>query len=172
VPNFTDLDGIQIPATGLVAPFEWGVAVNNNFNALRPDIGIALRAATQSINDATDTEIIFDTEDEDDNNYIDIAGNPTRLTFPYDGIFLVVVECSFVSNSTGYRLIKLNKNGGGADKQFAITAINGIGTRVGLSIITPKTAADYYEAVIHQTSGGALNIDFAKISVSALRNDG
>ena len=169
--SYIDLDGIQIPATGLVAPPEWGVAVNDNFNILRPDIGIARRAANQTIGTAADTEIILDTEDEDDAAYFDLIGNPTRLTFPVDGVYLIEASVSFDTDNTGYRLLKLNRNGGGSDVTDIRNGVDGNSTTVRFTHITPRTAGDYYEMVVHQNSGGDLDV-VAKISVTILRNDG
>ena len=146
--------------------------IRDNFAAVRPDTGIARRAATQSIPNTTKTVVTLDTEDDDTANFFDIAGNPTRLSFPYSGIFLVTSTADFASNSTGRRELSVEPNGGGAgDIGTNLNAVSGSNTQLHATQITIKTGSDYYELYVTQNSGGALNLSAAKISIATLRDD-
>lgn len=148
--------------------------IRDNFAAVRPDTGIARRAATQSLTNDTNTAVSLDTEDDDTANFFDIAGNPTRLSFPYTGVFLVIAAGTFAVSATNERRAGLEPNGGAvadvSDFRNAF-AQGGVGTNFSLIAITPKTGSDYYELFVYQNSGGALNLNDAKISVATLRDD-
>lgn len=148
--------------------------IRDNFAAVRPDTGVARRAAVQSIPANTNTVITLDTEDDDTASFFDIAGNPTRLTYPYTGIFLVNTNMSFAPNATGERKAGMERNGGGvadqSDFENAFTQ-SGASTTLDIPMVAPRTASDYHELFVIQTSGGALDLSSAKISVATLRDD-
>lgn len=147
--------------------------IRDNFAAVRPDTGIARRAANQSIANASEAALSLDTEDDDTASFFDIAGNPTRLTYPYTGIFLVVAEVAWAANTTGDRGIELERNGGGvADKTDYRGAYqrSGVATSQNITLIAPRSASDYHELFCFQDSTAALNVT-GKISVATLRDD-
>ena len=120
------------------------------------------------------TVVTLDTEFDDTANFFDLIANPTRLTYPYTGLFLVVTGLVFVANATGQRRAGLERNGGGipdADDRRAAYGESGLGTTLTFSMITPKIAGDFHELFVFQNSGGALDLGFAKISVVTLRDD-
>lgn len=164
----TTYNSMTTRAAGYVVPStEWNKIVNN-FDACRQVVGLVRRAAALAINNTSDTAITFDTQDVDDENYIDIAGNPTRITLPRDGNYLFDVEVQFESNNTGYRYVNMPRSGGASDFQMNFPAINGAITVVKFPFITGnRTAGDWYEIVAYQNSGGALNIT-ARVAVTMI----
>ena len=148
--------------------------IRDNFAAVRPDTGIARRTTTQSLTNDTNTVVTLTIEDDDTATFFDIAGNPTRLSFPYTGIFLVQAKGTFAPSATNERRAGLEPNGGSvADISDFVNAFaqGSVGTTFSLDTITPKTGSDYYELFVYQNSGGALNLNDAKISVATLRDD-
>ena len=146
--------------------------IRDNFAAVRPDTGIAKRSATQSIPNTTKTAISLDVEDDDTANFFDIVGQPTRLSFPYTGVFFVTVTADFASNATGRRELGVEPAGGGVqDIGTNLNAVNGTNTQLHAVIITKRSGGDFYEAFVTQNSGGALNLSAGKISVATLRDD-
>jgi hypothetical protein len=117
--------------------------------------------ANQSINDATPTFIAFNTETYDTDSYHDNATNPTRLTIPDDGWYVVAGSAVFASNATGYRRLQIFLNGiGFVGRPAALqNAVSGIATSISVtSAAVFLSAGDYLEFEVTQTSGGALNV--------------
>ena len=136
------------------------------------DTGIARRAAAQSIPNNTKTAVILDIEDDDTANFFDIAANPTRLSFPYTGVFLVTATVDFASNATGRRELGVEPAGGGIqDIGTNLNAVSGTNTQLHAVIITKRSGGDFYEFFVIQNSGGALHMSAGKISVATLRDD-
>ena len=74
---------------------------------------------------------------------------------------MFVINCSFASNSTGYREVYAYKNGTGGTilTQGTLTnATTGVQTSLQCSFIADLSVGDYVEAFVYQTSGGALNV--------------
>ena len=156
----------------LITAAIWNTDIVANIQAMRPDTGIARRQAVQSIDTSSDTFITLDTEDDDTVGFFDIATVPTRLTYPYDGVFLVVVGVGFEAGSTGLRRIEMERNGTDvADASAVMPALSSGETIVEMTLITPRSAGDYHELEVWHSQGSALDAT-AKISVATLRNDG
>ena len=160
---------IHNPATGTAAPATWGDGVNASLDLLAPNACLVRRAANQSVNDSSTTNISFDTEDIDDNSFY-AAGSPTKITLPRKGIYLFDVFVQFASDADGIRLVTLPRGGGAADRGMYMAAINGGDTSVIISFLTAERAAgDYYEVAVWHNAGGALNIT-ARVAVSLLQD--
>ena len=118
---------------------------------------IAGRDAWQSIPDATYTTISFDTEVYDYGNMIDIAGYPTRITIPADGIYYVSLALLWQVNATGRRDTYILVNGSTAplyksdvpSATQSTTQLHSGGIKL--------SQWDYLELKVYQNSGGALN---------------
>ena len=52
---------------------------------------VSRQLTNQLVSDSTITAVVFDTEDQDDDNYFDI-GQPSRLTVPRDGSYVVTLQ--------------------------------------------------------------------------------
>ncbi len=130
--------------------------------------GVASRGALaklstgESISNALNTAIPWDSTDHDTDS-IWSSGSPTRLTVIADVTRVrLQVGIDWAVNSSGIRQIFIRKNGGAlpseaSDARGAASAGSTIA-----AISTPVlevVAGDYFEAVVHQTSGGALDVD-------------
>ncbi len=125
--------------------------------------GVSLvKSAVQSVSNATDTAITWNTEDYDTDGYHSTVTNTDRITIPTGktGYFLVSSRVSFAGNATGVRSVTLRKNGStgviGVDmnNQTAGASAVCINDRVIYAV-----AGDYFHLNAYQTSGGALNTD-------------
>lgn len=130
-------------------------------------------SANQSISDATDTAVTFDTDTYDFDDIHSTTTNPSRITMLLAGKYLLTANIDWEDNATGYRQLKLLHN--------ATTAI-ALTTRVGSAtaganrqtIVTEYdfAAGDYLELFVLQTSGGALNVltnnDFSPVLTAVL----
>ena len=118
------------------------------------------RTTTQAITTATQTKISFDSVDSDDWNCWDLSPNPTRLTVPVTGRYIVTANVSFEAASPGHRAINIYKNNTTelARSDF-LPVSNSIDTH---STVTTHaltlTKNDYVELRVWQNSGSTINI--------------
>lgn len=119
-------------------------------------------SAALSIANTSDTPLTFDTEqwDHDPNGAIhDPSSNSGRLTCRTAGWYLIGACISFAANGTGFRQVALRLNG-----TTAIAIVNqlsvgpGDDTRLTVNTVYQMAANDYFEVLVYQTSGGALDI--------------
>jgi len=112
-----------------------------------------------SIANNTDTALTYNTENFDTNSYHDTSTNTSRLTVPTTGKYLITTCVGFAANAVGYRTAKIQKNG--------TTNVGAVGTnynpsatydvQMNSSVVVSATATDYFEIIVYQNSGGALN---------------
>lgn len=112
------------------------------------------RSASQTIPNDTDTVITFDTENWDTDNFHDNVTNPSRLTAPVTGYYLVSGVIRWAGNAVGLRQAAIYKNG--AVIAFASTSGNALEVAVHISEIAYLAQGDYVELYGYQTSGGNL----------------
>lgn len=132
-------------------------------NILSPDPGpidsLVYRSTAQSIPGVTYTAISFDAQTRNNIEAYD-GGAPTRLTVPNNITKIRLFgQAEFAGNATGARGVQIRKNGttGVAYQQTgnagaAISSI--IPVRTTVLAVTP---GDYFELLVYQASGGALN---------------
>lgn len=133
-----------------------------------------------SIANATWLPVTFTSQDYDTTGDIFDAGTPTRLTIPKDGFYLVRSEVQFDGSTTGTRWLALVKNGtidnatgsptagGTLISTFALGGVPGADTRLQAAAEIELADGDYVTANIRQSSGGALNIENAFLSIFRL----
>lgn len=116
------------------------------------------RTTNQSIANATNTMLSFDSEIFDVGGYHDNAVNPTRLTAPVTGYYLVGGHCEWDNGGTGNREVNIFQSGTTRVAKNRV-ALNGVTTYdlVEATLIF-MTAGDYVEMEVRQTNTGALNV--------------
>jgi hypothetical protein len=121
------------------------------------------KSAAQSLSNATDTAITWDTESFDVGSYHSVATNTSRITIPAGkaGYYLLNAQLLYGANATGNRVISVRKNG----SNISVTppGYGGNITITGASVIyqtsiVSAAVADYFEIFGSQSSGGALNV--------------
>jgi hypothetical protein len=124
----------------------------------------ATRTSAQSISNASITAIDWTGTDAwDSNNLHDPASNPSRIVVPSGGnigAWILTGQVSFANNSTGLRSLYIYKNGGTRLKRVNAAGINiaSVGNYMEITAIDDAPAVgDYYELLVEQTSGIALN---------------
>jgi hypothetical protein len=131
---------------------------------------IVTRTTNQSIAHETYTTVSFDTVENDDWNCWDLTPNPTRLTAPITGRFLIHGAVVFAASNSGHRELRFKKNG---TEIYSITfqpVSNTVESHI--TVTTPTVAlakTDYIEMEVWQSSSGALDIlgtDVVKPSLS------
>lgn len=109
---------------------------------------------TQSIANATGTNITYNSEYYDTDNFHSTVTNTDRLTIPTSGYYIVTASIYWANNSTGLREIGLQKNGA-TIREAAHDNINA-NTQT-ITNISYFAANDYITLRAYQASGGALN---------------
>jgi len=114
--------------------------------------------ATQTINTSTATALTFNTVDQNTAGVFN-AAQPTRLTAPVAGTYVVTASVSWSNNANGIRELHIRLNGGTTN-----LAIVSAGPTVGNPAPEQNVATtchlnlgDYVEAVVWQTSGGSMD---------------
>lgn len=148
---------ITSPATGDKLAYNGTNWVNQAFRGAQVHT-----SANVSIPDSTSTAVAFNTEDYDTSTIHDNVTNNTRLTVP-SGVTKIRLSAGvkWANNATGRRSIVLNKNGAAFQGQGAMTVDAGASINHELNVTTgviAVSAADYFEVIAFQDSGGALNV--------------
>lgn len=125
-----------------------------------PGIGARVyRSTVQSLTTGTDTAISFNTE-RYDTAELWVVGQPTRLTAPIAGWYLIGGTIGFAANAdTNMRQLILYLNGATAIAGHNEPAVTGVVTRINAHAIYQLAASDYVEMVGRQNSGGNLNTE-------------
>jgi hypothetical protein len=152
VPSAARADVAQAVAAGAVGTTQVGAI---------PAVRVYAAAGTVSIPNASWRELSYPSEDFDVGNMHD-AVNPSRLTAPVAGKYLIMASCRWPKNTQGRRVMGLYKNGGSSITQnqvspyYETTAPAGLDVEQTVQSVTQLAAGDYVTAAVYQDSGGAL----------------
>ncbi len=115
-------------------------------------------SATQNFADNGDYHnLVWDTKTFDEGNLWQ-AGDPNKLTIPYDGIWTVSCFISYAGDGTGNRRLQLTLNGNSLLR--SVRENLGVSLQVDLFVTSDfkLTKGDVLRGQGQQDSGGALNI--------------
>lgn len=120
----------------------------------------ASRSTSQTITTSTQTKIEFDNVDSDGWNCWDLSPNPTRLTVPVTGRYIITGNVAFEAASAGHRAISILKNN---TLELARSDFNPVSNSIDThSTVTchavTLTKGDYVEFRAWQNSGSDLDI--------------
>jgi len=114
--------------------------------------------STQSISNATQTAVAFDTETFDTDVMHDNSTNNARLTAKTAGKYLVTAHVGFAADGTGVREIHLNHSVAG---DIAVISRNAEANRtnyVSVATVYAMDVDEYVTCQVYQNSGGSLNV--------------
>jgi len=149
-----DAKGDLIAATAADTPAR--LAVGTNGQLLTADCSLT-KSAAQSIPNATETVITFDTESFDTDAFHSTSTNTSRITIPAGkaGKYLVVAQ--IMSNSaTAQTQGGMRKNGSGVFTYYAPK--DPTAPCVLINMIIDLAVADYLEIFVYQGSGSAKDV--------------
>ena len=117
------------------------------------------RTTDQTISNGTYTIITFDAETYDSDGFHSTVTNTGRMTVPSGkaGKYLISGFAGFGANASGYRLIRLQKNGS-TISYFSNLPFTGDTNTVQLSYAIDLAVGDYIEINAYQNSGGNIGI--------------
>lgn len=107
---------------------------------------------------ATVTEVEWNAETFDTDNYHDNTTNNTRLTVPADGKYLVTATLMYTANATGQRQARIHVNGSEVATNAYPTHQATYTPGVNISSVLDLSANDYVEIAGYQDSGGNLDL--------------
>jgi hypothetical protein len=123
-------------------------------------VGCALtKTGVQSTSNNTLTTMTWDSENFDTDGFHDNATNNSRITIPAGkgGKYLFTGIINWNSNASGYREVRLTKNGTAQSyANIAATPTGEAGTVI--TTILDCIATDYVEIKVEQSSGGSLDV--------------
>jgi hypothetical protein len=168
--------------TAITRPFAW--AGGSAFTGSRGDQDhdaillaqdppgcIARRTTTQSINNTTFTAISFNSEVVDNDSMF--AATSTDITIQHDGYYLAIYGIDWATNTTGTRVINILQNAVAIPEGSKELPAGGTGNHrdTGCVAFTAVTS-DVIRMEVWQNSGGALNVDTARLAVVRLFGPG
>jgi Collagen triple helix repeat (20 copies) len=112
-------------------------------------------SATQTINASTFTTLTFNTELWNFGAIHNVSVNPSRLTLPVAGRWLLVAKIAYQANTGGIsRYLRLMRNGSLAEDLDIRSPVvsNSVGTNVGGSTIISTGGGEYFEIQAYQDS--------------------
>lgn len=115
------------------------------------------RTSNQSISNSTGTAVSWSTTSWNLGT-LWAVGNPTRLTAPADGIYLLTAKSPWAASGVGRRHLKYRINGVATDYNLMVTTAQSGATRENGADLVEMTAGDYLEIWVEQDSGGSLNL--------------
>lgn len=144
----------------------WNASVRDNILYLKdrednPPRAFAYHSTTQSIATGADTAVALDSEFVDSATLHSIATNTSRITIPsgQDGWWLFTGRVEFAANATGQRKLILRLGGTTEIAGVQLDAAAGANvTKLAIAFMWNAAAAEYYELIVSQNSGGALNL--------------
>jgi len=150
---------LGIGSTGQVLTVASGVPSWATPSASTPTfVGCHLyKSAAQTISNATDTAITWNSEQFDTDAFHSTSTNTSRITIPAGkaGKYLFTARILWATNSTGSRELKFFKNG--SEQFWSSSATAATQTTTQYSTIWDAAVADYYEVYFWQNSGGNLD---------------
>ena len=141
--------------------------VKDNVTSLDTGYGCKLKTDTaQTLTTANDTPLTFDAETFDDNSLHSTSTNPSRITIPDAGRYLVIGYAAFATSNVGSRRLEIRINGMVQNRVNDAAPSSGGPCYLSLSEVVVLTAGQYVELSAIQSSGGDLNITERSLSVT------
>ncbi len=119
----------------------------------------AIANATQSIPNATYTDLNLATEEYDTDTIHDNVTNNPRLTCKTPGVYTIIGNVHFDASSVGMRIAAIFLNNTTYLARIVLPPVAGAGNGTQLTLSVDQTLAlnDYITLRVYQDSGGALN---------------
>jgi len=119
----------------------------------------AYNSATQAIPNNAYTIVALNSERYDTDEIHDLVVNNSRLTCKTAGTYAITASIRWAANNAGHRTLRIKVSGTTA---IAVSRINSTTDTISMMAVATLWAlavGQYVEIEVHQTSGGALNLD-------------
>jgi hypothetical protein len=133
----------------------------------RKPLFIGTLTVAQTLTSSVEAGLLLDTEVLDYDNGHSTVTNTTRYTGQTPGWYLAFCGIQFASNVNGLRQAGIGQNGSSpsVDATMTVPATGANMTVQAMAIVFLNGTTDYVEARALQTSGGNLNVIFARLRV-------
>lgn len=154
----------------------WTISLTGPFRVEARGALVTKNSTTQSIPNTTETAILFDTSFYNTESVHNGVSNTSRLTVPANvSKIKLFAQVTFAANATGFRMAYIRKNGSsattfsGQPKDGRIASPATFATAMSLaSPLVQVVPGDYFELVVQQTSGGALDVQLNNLTWFAM----
>ena len=177
-PSLVDAKGDIIAATAADTVSRLAVGTNNQVLTADSSTATGLKWATPAsssptfvgcslynsasftINNATDTQLTWNSEFIDTNGFHSTSTDTGRITIPtgYAGKYLVTCALRYVANSSGYREFNLWKNNAVLVEMMQLPGNSVVTSYLSRSVIVDLAVGDYLQIYTYQTSGSGITM--------------
>lgn len=167
--TYTAVPNVSTLQTYASADYNTYTATNIS-NLIVPPACRATRTTTQSIGNASATNMLFPTEDFDTDGMHDTSTSTDRITINTAGIYVFTATVVFDISATGVRELYISHSSAGRLAQMLVpTAGGSFFTELSVSATYSCNVGEYVVAPVFQNSGGALNTrgDYGTCSLTA-----
>lgn len=144
-----------------------GVVYNGSANNFGGNLYVGYGTTTQSIPNGNSTLISWDADLTDPQQMHSASAAPTAVYVKTPGLYRVTAQVQFAANATGERRLTIAVDGSSVNAYTSSAGGSaGSPTTVNVSNIVSCSSGSYVGVFAFQNSGGALNIDLAKSSIT------
>jgi hypothetical protein len=149
---------VQIKAADGTLLFGY-VDIQSLVRYIKPCGKLLLGAATRSIGTGAITAVQYTTEVRDYCGFHDNVTNPSRVTPNIPGVYRVKAATCWAANATGTRRTYIGKNGSAQSPiTYSPVVTANQWTQMAETQVSCNGTTDYFEHLVFQDSGGALNV--------------
>lgn len=132
--------------------------VFSSYPEVTPSARVYNNAAIKIAN-ASNVALTFNSERWDTDAIHDTTTNTGRLTCKTAGIYNIYGSVQFAASATGYRYLLIRLNGSTFIASHGHTEVEAIVEDMSISTEYSLAVNDYVELMVHQNSGGALDVN-------------
>lgn len=122
--------------------------------------GVSVTRSAQSVPDASDISMAYDTEEWDDAGFHSTVTNTQRITIPTggDGRYEFTAQVDFASDDDGRRAVWIEKNGATEYNRVQVPAVQSAATDILTSVELDLVAGDYVRCMVRHNAGASINV--------------
>lgn len=121
--------------------------------------GVSCAVTSYSVPTATDSSILFASEEWDDDGFHSVVTGTGRLTAPADGTYRIDAWAKFDINGTGYRTLWVEQDSATEYARVLTAAVSTVVVGLHTSVVLELSATEYVRLFVRQNSLGNLNVD-------------
>jgi len=137
-------------------------------NAKERKRGSAESSAVVAVANTTLTNATFTTELLDNDNMVNLGVDNTAITATTAGLYYVQATAKWVANATGSREVNITLNTVNVGGIRSLAAAAPSESQIDVSTLVYATAGQIFRLSVFQSSGGALNMNYRRLSAVRL----
>jgi len=158
LPTYNEAD-YNKPISNYVQGCSVGVGITTEFSGISPIYANITGSSTQSFNNNTLTEVLWNTTISDNQSLHNPSTNSQYIYIKESGWYKIIAQLNFAANTTGYRFVRLTKNGAAIDRSsIYVIPVPDAPASVATETTIYLKSGDAIAVVALQNSGGVLNL--------------